>query len=310
MGKQKSEDGGQKSGVRFSDLTLKQNLKLVLAITTCVTAMGSDAVAFDGKIDIVITRGSETTPLLYTVGENFLRVEVIGSDRPNPIDIVDLKSGVLTLLFPHNRSFVRLKSGAANTSAQPPGAPAFPRPPPGMAPLSHPNPAAAGPPGAPAIPTPPGGLPPGIGPQPQGVTGAAVPQMPPMPMMPPMMSEKIELKPTGKKEKVLGFACEQFEIKTRGETMEIWATDQFMPFFYYVQSQPSRLGPRMIAEQWPELLKEKKLFPLRAILRLEGGGGERLRFEVKSITPEKIDDKDGKLFQPPKGYFEVQPLPY
>jgi len=35
-----------------------------------------------------------------------------------------------------------------------------------------------------------------------------------------------------------------------------------------------------------------------------------LRFEVKSITPEKIEDRDGALFRPPADYREIQPLPF
>jgi hypothetical protein len=124
-----------------------------------------------------------------------------------------------------------------------------------------------------------------------------------------MMNEKMELKPTGKKEKILGFDCEQFEIKQRGETLEIWATDELLPYQPYVRNQPHRFGPRMMEEQWPALLTARKLFPLRASLRFDNGA-ERFHFEVKSITPEKIADKDGKLFQPPADYFEIQPLPF
>ncbi len=138
--------------------------------------------------------------------------------------------------------------------------------------------------------------------------------MPGMPMtMPPMPMEKLELKPTGKKDKILGYECEQFEIKQRGETMEIWATDQLPPYQAYLRNEPHRFGPRMIEEQWPALLTAKKLFPLRASLRFDIGPGqtagpERFHFEVKSIKPEKVSDE--KLFQPPEGYFEIQPLPF
>src|SRR5437660_11050767 len=69
----------------------------------------SKAAAFEGRITVMITQGSEPTPLLYTVGANSLRIEVTGSQWPHPIDIIDLKSGALTLLFPHNRSFVTFK---------------------------------------------------------------------------------------------------------------------------------------------------------------------------------------------------------
>jgi hypothetical protein len=260
-----------------------RTLAIASAFLALHVAVAEREVAFEGKIDIFITRGNETTSLLYTVGENFLRIEVTGSNWPNPIDIVDLKSGGLTLVFPHNRSFMRLNPGSTGSLPVASGS------------LPDVMTKSLGNQTAPPFPTPPGTLPPGVRPQ---------PQMPPMPMSP---GEKIELKPTGKKEKILGYACQQFEIKARGETMEIWATDKLIPFQDYVRNQPSRFGPRMIEEQWAALLIAKKLFSLRATLRLENGP-ERFRFEVKSITPEKIDNKE--LFHPPPDYSEIQPLPF
>ena len=132
--------------------------------------------------------------------------------------------------------------------------------------------------------------------------------MMPMAMMPGMM-EKMELRDMGQKTNLLGFACEQYEIKQRGETMEIWATDQLFPFQPYVQNQPHRFGPRMIEQQWPELVKTKKLFPLLATLKFDNGT-ERFRFEVQSITPQKHTEENAQLFEPPSGYFEIQPLPF
>ena len=130
-----------------------------------------------------------------------------------------------------------------------------------------------------------------------------------MPAMPRPPSRTIELKATGKKESILGYPCEQFEIKNSGETMEIWATGDLLPFQPYIRSEPPRFGPRQLAEQWPELLAAKKLFPLRAILS-SAGGAERYRFEVKSIMKGAIANKDDKLFQPPEGDAEVQPFPF
>jgi len=130
-----------------------------------------------------------------------------------------------------------------------------------------------------------------------------------MPAMPMMPMERIELKATGEKTNLLGFACEKFEIKQRGEVVEIWATDQLLPFQNYVRNQPPRFGPRMIEEQWAGLLTAKKLFPVRASLHFENGP-ERYRFELQFVTPEKLRDEDMKLFQPPDGYFEIQPLPF
>ena len=162
------------------------------------------------------------------------------------------------------------------------------------------------------------GLPPGVGPQAGGTpgmgarpgTGAGMPgmpAMPPMPMMPGMM-EKAELKATGQKTNLLGYACERFELKQRRETLEIWSTDQLFPFQAYQQNQAHPGGPRQPEEQWPEMMKARRLFPLLVTLRFENGP-ERYRFEVKSIQPEKIADPDGRLFQPPPDYHEIEPLP-
>jgi hypothetical protein len=125
----------------------------------------------------------------------------------------------------------------------------------------------------------------------------------------PGMMEKMALQATGQKTNLLGFACAGYELKQRGETLEIWATDQLLPFQPYVRNQSPRFGPRMIEDQWPAMLTSRKLFPLQASLRYDNGA-ERFRFEVTSVTSDKITDPDGKLFQPPTDYHEIQPLPF
>ena len=276
-----------------------------MKIKTLITAVASffilhSALAFEGRITAALTRGGQATPLLYTAGTNCLRVEVTASDRPNPVDLLDLPSGEMTLLFPNNGSFVRLKAASEDASSAPPGFPAMPQMPPGVGPQAGPGANAM--PQMPAMPNMP-----------------AAGGMPAMPMMPPPMMERMELKATGEKTNLLGFACEKYEIKQRGEVMEIWATDKLFPFQPYQQNQPHRFGPRGIREQWGDLLKAKKLFPLLAVLRFErppapGVGGppvaspERCRFEVKSVTPEAITNDS--LFQPPSEYQEIQRLPF
>ncbi len=299
------------------------------ALAAGLFILASPATAFEGRITAASTQGGQTTALLYTVGTNSLRLEVTGSDRPNPVDVLDLHTGALTLIFPHNRSFVRLKPAAENAAAPPPGmspmpvpagigpqsarlsgALAMPAPPAGLppeiGPQAHAAPDAARMPAMPQMPTPPAGLPPGIGPQAQSPGASAMPAMPAMPMM-PMPMEKMELKATGQKTNLLGYACERFELKQRGETLEVWATGRLLPFQPYQRNQPHRFGPRMIEEQWPGLLQARNLFPLLVSLRFESGP-ERYRFEVKSIKAEKIADRDGKLFQPPPDYQEIEPL--
>jgi hypothetical protein len=281
------------------------NARVVFPILGCVAALVTTAAAFEGRINAVMTRGNETNALLYTVGTTSLRVELTATNSdpsragwPNPVDILDRNTGALTLLFPNNRSFLHVKAATDAAATATPG------------PLG--------------MPMPPGGLPPGlrrdevatatqagIGPQtPAGPGAAGMPAMPamPMPMMPDMM-EKMELKATGQTTNLLGFACQRYELKQRGETLEIWATDQLPPYQPYVQNQPHRFGPRRIEEQWPELVKARKLFPLLAVLRSDRGP-ERFRFEVQSVTPQQLTDDDAKLFQPPAGWMEIQPLPF
>jgi len=291
---------------------------IILIATAAVSAfcLPSSTFAFEGRINAMMTRGSQTESLLYTAGTDFLRVEMTATNRPNPVDIIDRNSGELTLLFPNNRSFVRLKPTEENSSTMPPGFPQMPNTP---AIPNMPARQTVGPtnlPGMPAMPAMPN-MPPGVGPQsaPGAPAMPAMPNMPAgggmpaMPMMRPPMMEQMELKATGEKTNLLGYACEQYEIKQRGEVMEIWATDQLFPFQPYLQNQPHRFGPRMIEQQWGDLLKTKKLFPLLATLKFDNGA-ERFRFEVTSVTPQKLTDEDAKLFQPPTNYFEIQPLPF
>jgi hypothetical protein len=285
----------------------KNSVTPAVALVAGLVIFTSSVKAFEGRITAASTQGGQTIALLYTVGTNALRLEVTGSDQPNPVDVLDRNSGELTLLFPHNRSFVRLKPVPENP-AMPPGFPGMPAGmPPGVGPQTQIPPTAPpaniGPtnlPGMPAIPA---------MPQAPAAMGVVVPGgMPAMPMM-SMPGEVLELKATGDKTNLLGFACERFEIKQRGEIMEIWATDGLLPFQDYVRNQPPRFGPRMIEERWAGLLTAKKLFPLRASLRF-GNGPERFRFEILSVTPQKLKPEDAPFFLPPDGYFEIQPLPF
>lgn len=252
------------------------------------TLQPSMARAFEGHIQAAITRGGATETYLYTISTNRMRIERGESEYPYARDIIALDTGEVVLLYPHNRSFVRLKNGgqnAASPSSNPPGMPpgVGPRPPPG-------NPSALS-----EMPP----MPAGFGPQ-----GGA-----PMPVLPRMPMEPVALVTTNQTTNLLGYVCTRYDLKLRGEVMEIWATDQLPPFQAWQPNQPHRLGPRMVEEEWAQLLKARKLFPLLAVLK-SGNGGERLRFEVKAVKPERIEDQDGALFQPPEDYREIEPLPF
>jgi hypothetical protein len=306
------------------------SIRRVLPILGCLAAFASTAVAFEGRIHAVMIQGNETNALLYTVGTNLVRVEMTATNWPNAVNILDRNTGTLTLLFPNNRSFVHCKP---TTEAPTVGAPGFAMPmpatpvvPPGVSPQPPTIPAMPTMPPRPALPnmpSPPSGIAapasaaPGSGlpamptrPAMPNVPGASgMPAMPPMPAMPMMPGEKLELKATGQTTNLLGFACEQYDMTQRGETLEVWATGQLFPYQPYLPNQPHRLGPQRLEEQWPALLTSRKLFPLRASLRY-GTGTERFRFEVQSVTPGKLTDEDAKLFEPPAGYLEIQPLPF
>src|ERR1051326_1633820 len=239
---------------------------LAILLAALLAELGAAGQAFEGRINASVLQGRQATPLLYTAGTNLLRIEV-ATNQPNTVDIVELQTAALTLLFPQNSSFVRLKAADEDPGklALPPGADR-------------------------AYPTAPG-----------------VPPVPAMPMM-PRPGEKLDLKKTGEETNILGLACARYEIKQRGETLEVWATQQLFPYQPYVKGQTPRFGPARFEERWPRLLAARKLFPLLATLR-NSNGKEHFRFEVQSITPEKLTDA-AKLFQPPPGYVEVRPLPF
>lgn len=283
------------------------------------------AFAFEGTITATLTQGRLPIPLLYTVSTNAIRTEITDSTRPNPINFVDRSTGGLTLVFPHNRSYMRLSPSLQDQSAPRPGFPAMTEipAPAGIGPQA-PFPAApsagVGPtnlPGMPALPRMPqrAQMPSGMG----AGNPSGMPAMPMPAMIPQMMMDKLELKATTDTTNLLGYPCTRYMLKQRGEVMEIWATDKLLPFPPYVQHQPRHFGPRMMEEEWGGLLKAKKLFPLLAVLRFEMSsvpgqaspaptGPERMRFEVQRVTPKRITDD--ALFRPPPDYHEIQPLPF
>ena len=290
----------------------------------------SKCAAFEGQILAVGGRVGAVGGLIYTVGTNLMRVEMTDTNFPNPVDVVELSSGQITLIQPMNATFLRFKPGARNSpgfpgmpSGLPPGTgqqtqPGFSSgaPPPPQQPQLPPG---IGPTNFPGMPGMPAGLPPGIGPQVQAPGSPGSPAvsamqanpgmrpMPAMPMIPP--GGGLQLQATSETTNLFNYTCERYEIKQRGETMEIWATDQLLPFQAYLANQPPTFGPPMIEFQWSALLSASKLFPLHAILRADNGV-ERYRFEVQSITPRRLTDNEIRSLGPPDNYVEIQPRPF
>jgi Domain of unknown function (DUF4412) len=299
------------------------HLGFVLGLALASALAAARAPAFEGRISASISRGGPPAGLLYTVGTNFVRVEMTDTNVLNTVDVLDRRSGTVTLLLPRNHCFIRLGSEAANPSTTPSDFPSMADGlPPGIGPQTPPvSPAGTtGMPGAPAWPQPPGTLPPGIGPTnfarlpaPRPFAPAPVPSANPglsamrMAMMP--AGGGFELRATGQKTNLLGYACDRYEIKQWGQTMEIWATDQLLPFQDYLSTQPPRAGPPMIELRWGELLSARKLFPLLASLRF-ANGLERYHFEVRAIMPGRLTAQDARRFEAPQGYVELPSRPF
>ena len=73
-----------------------------------------------------------------------------------------------------------------------------------------------------------------------------------MPAIPPVSMPVIatsNLTATGKKDKVLGYACELYEIQERGETMDICDTDSLIPFHPYRRTTTRHFGAWGVCDQ-------------------------------------------------------------
>jgi hypothetical protein len=269
--------------------------------------------AFEGRIQTIITQGNEKASILYTVSANYVRIENADTNLPLAKNIISLDTQTLTLIYPHNHSFVRLKS-ATNPAKSPPE---FPPVPEGTPPMPNPNlwpkpsgpsPATIGPPplpnlpsNLPAMPS----MPAGIGPLAKSGGTMAMPRSPTM----AGPKEDLELTDSGVTTNYLGYDCTRFELKQRGFSMELWATKDLLPYYPWRQNPPPAIVPNLTEQQWPGLLRARGLFPLRASLK-QDNGTEQMRFEVQFIRKEQITDPDGQWFQPPGDYHEIEPPPF
>ena len=113
--------------------------KLVITTTGCLAALVSSAIAadktaFEGTVSVMVTGAStEATQLLFTRKGNQLRIEDAARNKPEPVNLVDLASGKLTIISPHNSTFAQRRScenaratGQTAAPSSPPPAPSRP----------------------------------------------------------------------------------------------------------------------------------------------------------------------------------------
>ena len=258
------------------------------------------------------TRGGVVTRTLYTYKGNQLRIEETDKSVLEPANVIDFAGRTLTIIYPHNSTFITVDLTGAQSPA-PAGAADLPPglPQPGVGPTSVMSP-------PPGFPTPPPM--PSMPPRPDVSLAGGAPGMPammpggPMPMgapgMPPMMMAGFNAKPglqkTGETKRIEGFDCTRYAVSDRMETFEIWATNDsaLFPFRPLNRAyQARRFGPVTLEERGIELLREKSLFPMEGVLKIDGGGPEILSFRVDKIERRPIDDP--KLFRPPEGFLKT-----
>ena len=113
-------------------------------------------------------------------------------------------------------------------------------------------------------------------------------------------SAKPQLKKTGKTQKLLGYNCEQFIVKSADQESEIWVTKELGKFVMFRmggmrQEQSSR-------DSWQESFAGSNWFPLLASTKK--GEKELGKFEVTKIEKKQLE---ASLFTIPEGYQKFDP---
>lgn len=285
-------------------------MKRLISVSVCFLASYSYLVSsdkFEGTIEATLTRGGATSAhFVFTCKGDRVRIED-ATNKLEPINLIDLANNKLTVVYPHNTTFVvvDLNKVANERPAAPMPSTFFPpnlstpvQPSARAGPSISPPPGFASRPQMPSMPA-----------MPKNMSGAGGSPAMMMPMPPPMMPPQgaTELTVSDKTKKLLGYDCTLYTVSDRGETLEIWATKDgsLFPFRLITRDYLGhRFGPPMIEERWPNLLRDKSLFPLEADLKTQPGEQERLKFAVDKIDRRKVDNE--KLFQPPEKYLEIQ----
>ena len=111
--------------------------------------------------------------------------------------------------------------------------------------------------------------------------------------------EKINIHPTGKTQTILGYACEEWEMKEGDEVKSVWGTKKLGNVYEGIAKSFDQLGKRGSKEdedEWVQLA-HMDIFPLK-IVSAENGKVQ----ETQEVT--KIESKalPASMFEPPSGY--------
>jgi len=110
--------------------------------------------------------------------------------------------------------------------------------------------------------------------------------------------EPTGLQKTGETEKISGYSCDQFLVKTEGGEIEIWATKGLGTAGTF---RTSISDPLPGSSPWQSELLAQGYFPLITIER-DSDGEELTRFEATSFQKKSIIES---LFRVPSGYDKI-----
>ena len=106
-------------------------------------------------------------------------------------------------------------------------------------------------------------------------------------------------KPTGNKETISGFACEEYTLTSQGAKVNVWLTKD-LPAAQKIMSEVAALSPSdpfQIALQGQEI----DGFPLRTVIETPGGG--KTTMTVVAVNENPLADSE---FSVPSGYKTMQ----
>lgn len=102
---------------------------------------------------------------------------------------------------------------------------------------------------------------------------------------------------TGETEKILGYDCAKYLVKSKGATTEIWATEQLGAFMGLGGGMGGPMGKGAAPQGWEKALTGKNFFPMRVVSG--AGSKEKFRLDVTAVEPKSLPDSQ---FAPPEGY--------
>jgi Domain of unknown function (DUF4412) len=113
--------------------------------------------------------------------------------------------------------------------------------------------------------------------------------------------DDVTFEKTGITEKILGYTCEKYLVKSKDGTSELWVTDQ-LGTFMGMGSGANPMGGRRASsaepQAWEKALMGKNFFPLRTVV-LDKSGKESFRMEATAVEKKSLP---ASMFAPPAGY--------